>query len=96
LARYRGGPRIHDIHSPVPEPIHGKIRRRPILGGLINEYERDVVEALTSDASGGLTWLGDNTIASGRDIMHFDMRGVGPIKKIVKSVYGTATPLGGD
>jgi putative transposase len=24
---------------PVPEPIHGKIRRRPILGGLINEYE---------------------------------------------------------
>ena len=25
--------------SPVPEPIHGKIRGRPILGGLINEYE---------------------------------------------------------
>jgi putative transposase len=25
--------------SPVPEPIHGKIRRRPILGGLINHYE---------------------------------------------------------
>jgi putative transposase len=25
--------------SPVPKPIHGKIRRRPILGGLINEYE---------------------------------------------------------
>ena len=25
--------------SPVPEPIHGKIRRRQILGGLINEYE---------------------------------------------------------
>ena len=25
--------------SPVPEPIHGRIRRRPILGGLINEYE---------------------------------------------------------
>jgi hypothetical protein len=23
--------------SPVPEPVHG--RRRPILGGLINEYE---------------------------------------------------------
>jgi len=23
----------------VPEPIRGKIRRRPILGGLINEYE---------------------------------------------------------
>jgi putative transposase len=25
--------------SPVPEPIRGRIRRRPILGGLINEYE---------------------------------------------------------
>ena len=24
---------------PVPEPIRGRIRRRPILGGLINEYE---------------------------------------------------------
>jgi hypothetical protein len=25
--------------SPVPEPICGKIRRRPILGGLINQNE---------------------------------------------------------
>ena len=25
--------------SPVPEPVAGSIRRRPILGGLINEYE---------------------------------------------------------
>ena len=25
--------------SPVPIPVHGRIRRRPILGGLINEYE---------------------------------------------------------
>ena len=25
--------------APVPEPIHGNIRRRPVLGGLINEYE---------------------------------------------------------
>ena len=25
--------------SPVPVPVYGKIRRRPILGGLINEYE---------------------------------------------------------
>ena len=25
--------------SPVPEPIYGRIRRRPILGGLLNEYE---------------------------------------------------------
>jgi putative transposase len=25
--------------SPVPEALHGRIRRRPILGGLINEYK---------------------------------------------------------
>ena len=25
--------------SPVPEPVLGKIRRRPVLGGLINQYE---------------------------------------------------------
>jgi putative transposase len=25
--------------SPVPEPIHGRIRRRQVLGGLINQYE---------------------------------------------------------
>jgi putative transposase len=25
--------------SPVPESVHGTIRRRPILGGLINQYE---------------------------------------------------------
>jgi transposase InsO family protein len=25
--------------SPVPEPVHGRTWRRPILGGLLNEYE---------------------------------------------------------
>ena len=25
--------------APVPKPVHGKIRRRPILGDLINQYE---------------------------------------------------------
>jgi hypothetical protein len=25
--------------SPVPEQVHGRSRRRPILRGLINEYE---------------------------------------------------------
>jgi transposase InsO family protein len=24
--------------SPVPEPVYGRIRRRPVLGGLINDY----------------------------------------------------------
>ena len=25
--------------APNPKPVHGKIRRQPILGGLINQYE---------------------------------------------------------
>jgi hypothetical protein len=25
--------------SPVPQPVVGRIRRRPVLGGLINQYE---------------------------------------------------------
>jgi putative transposase len=25
--------------SPVPEPVQGRVRRRPVLGGLINEYQ---------------------------------------------------------
>ena len=25
--------------TPVPEPVHGRIRCRPILGGLLNEYD---------------------------------------------------------
>ncbi|MDT0353994.1 integrase core domain-containing protein [Pseudonocardia charpentierae] len=25
--------------SPIPEPFHGKVRRRQVLGGLINEYK---------------------------------------------------------
>ena len=24
--------------SPIPQPVHGRVRRRPILGGLINDY----------------------------------------------------------
>lgn len=49
--------------------------------------DKRLVKAMTDAATGGLTWLGDDTIASGRDIMHFDMRGVGPIK----SIYRTGT-----
>jgi hypothetical protein len=25
--------------SPVPDPVHDRIRRRPVLLGLLNEYE---------------------------------------------------------
>lgn len=56
--------------------------------------DRRLVSALTSTAGGGLTWLGDDTIGSGRDIMHFDMRGLGPIRKIVKTVEGQTVSLG--
>ena len=55
---------------------------------------RDLVEALTHSDGGGLTWLGDDTIGSGRDIMHFDMRGLGPIRKIVKSATKETVGLG--
>jgi putative transposase len=30
---------VHHTQTPVPEPIYGRIRRRSVLGGLINEYE---------------------------------------------------------
>ncbi len=37
----RTNPRLHPSRpkSPAPEPVHGRIRRRPILGGLINQYQ---------------------------------------------------------
>lgn len=56
--------------------------------------DRRLVAALTSTAAGGLTWLGDDTIGSGRDIMHFDMRGLGPIRRIVKTAEGRTISLG--
>ena len=64
----------------------------PQLGFL--SLDRRLVQALTSSTGGGLTWLGDDTIGSGRDIMHFDMRGPGPIRKIVKSAQGQTIGLG--
>lgn len=56
--------------------------------------DRRLVKALTSSTGGGLTWLGDDTIGSGRDIMHFDTRGVGPIRRIVKTMEGQTIGLG--
>lgn len=54
--------------------------------------DKRLVTAMTGD--GGLTWLGDDTIASGRDIMHFDTRGVGPVRTIFSSLTGRWTHLG--
>ena len=56
--------------------------------------DRRLVSALTSSAGGGLTWLGDDTVGSGRDIMHFDLRGLGPIRRIVKTIEGQTISLG--
>ncbi len=61
--------------------------------GFLN-LDRRLVKALTSSSGGGLTWLGDDTIGSGRDIMHFDMRGPGPIRRIVKTLEGKTVSLG--
>jgi hypothetical protein len=51
--------------------------------------DKRLVKAMTNSSGAGLTWLGDDTIASGRDIMHFDMRGIGTISQIVDSLKGT-------
>ncbi|PZS28267.1 MAG: hypothetical protein DLM59_15030 [Pseudonocardiales bacterium] len=55
--------------------------------GFLN-LDKRLVKAMTDSAGAGLTWLGDDTVSPGRDIMHFDMRGVGPITKIWNSVKG--------
>ena len=51
-----------------------------------------LVEALVAE---GLTWLGDDTIGGGRDIMHFDTRRVGPISRIYKGGTTGWVGLGG-
>jgi hypothetical protein len=63
--------------------------QRPTSGFMDLPWE--LVKALTDT---GLTWLGDNTIGSGRDIMHFDMRGLGPVKRIFNSEKNKWTSLG--
>jgi hypothetical protein len=55
--------------------------------------DKRLVKAMTSSTGANLTWLGDDTIAAGRDIMHFDMRDLGPIKKVWSSARGSAIYL---
>jgi hypothetical protein len=57
--------------------------------------DKRLVKAMTNSAGARLTWLGDETIASGRDIMHFDTRAVGPIKRIWSTENNRWTYLGG-
>ncbi len=73
-------------------PTHAKKKEwmKPETGFL--HIDRRLVKALTGP--GGLTWLGDDVVASGRDIMHFDMRGLGPIHSIRRSAENTTIPLG--
>jgi hypothetical protein len=70
----------------------GKKWRSPTTGFL--DLDKRLVKAMTDDDAGGLDWLGDDTIAAGRDIMHFDMRNVGPVHTIVNSWTGQTTNLG--
>jgi hypothetical protein len=63
--------------------------------GFLN-LDKRLVKAMTDPAAGGLTWLGDDTVSPGRDIMHFDMRGVAPnpITKIWSTAANKDTYLG--
>jgi hypothetical protein len=62
--------------------------------GLLHMDKR-LVQAMTDSAGAGLTWLGDETVASGRDTMHFDTRGVGPITRMYSTDGGGWVNLGG-
>ena len=64
--------------------LGGKKRWSDPTKGFIDLPKR-LVEAMVDPDGGGLTWLGDDTIGSGRDVMHFDTRAVGPIKSIYRS-----------
>jgi hypothetical protein len=46
------------------------------------ELDKRLVKAVTDSAGADLDRLGDATIVSRRDIMHFDMRALGPITKV--------------
>jgi hypothetical protein len=61
--------------------------------GLLH-IDKRLVKAMTRSDGAALTWLGDDKIAGGRDIMHFDTRGVGPIRRVWSSVAGYAIGLG--
>jgi nucleotide-binding universal stress UspA family protein len=63
--------------SPVPEPVYGRIRRRPVLGGLINQYEPAawtrwldaVAEFLTSQGPDAAALLDEPTRQRAADVL---------------------------
>jgi hypothetical protein len=73
---------IADDRATLTQAGSSKSWDNPQTGFL--HIDRRLVKAMTDSGGAGLTWLGDDTIAMGRDIMHFDMRGLGPIKKVWK------------
>jgi hypothetical protein len=73
----------------IADLIHWSHPERGLL-----RIDKRLVKALTRSDGAGLTWLGDDKIAGGRDIMHFDTRGVGPIHRIWSSFEGRAIGLG--
>jgi hypothetical protein len=73
--------------------VSGAKQWRNPTSGFLN-LDKRLVQAMTSSAGAGLDWLGDDTIGGGRDIMHFDMRTLGPIHKVVRSAAGNPTGMG--
>ncbi|MCE7011434.1 hypothetical protein LWC34_52785 [Kibdelosporangium philippinense] len=68
---------IADDRKKLPAISASKDWAKPEQGFL--DLDKRLVMAMV-DA--GLTWLGDDTIGGGRDIMHFDTRAAGPIKHL--------------
>ena len=60
------------------------------------DLDKRLVKAMTDSSGAGLTWLGDDTIAMGRDIMHFDTRGLDSvhIRNIWNSTQGGSVNIG--
>jgi hypothetical protein len=64
-------------------------------GGFL-DLDKRLVKAMTDSSGAGLTWLGDATTAMGRDIMHFDTRGLDSVhvRRIWNSTQGGSINIG--
>jgi hypothetical protein len=84
------GPGLAIDLNPATNPFLVK----PTGTAIYEPTDKRLVKAMTDSTGAGLTWPGDDTVSPGRDVMHFDMRGVGPIKKIWTSAAAKDTYLG--